>query len=83
MKGLPIYMWFKELLVSHLLKLRSHAKWFRIDHDVNHNDFVLFLRQNGALSNTYHYSKINEVVPRKNGIICKALLRHRNQQERW
>ena len=61
----------------------SHAKWFRIDHDINRSDFVLFLRQNGALSNTYHYSKINKVVPRKNGIICKALLRHRNQQERW
>ena len=59
----------------------NHPEWFSKDYDVKICDDVLFWKQDGALSNSYHYSMVNEIVPSKVGVICKVAVWYRNHQE--
>ena len=43
--------------------------------------FVFFLKQDEVLSNSYQYGMVNEIVPSKNGVIRKVIVRYRNHQE--
>ena len=52
----------------------NHPKWFSTDHDIKICDVVLFLKQDGVLSNSYQYGMVNEIVPSKDGIICKVIV---------
>ena len=44
-------------------------------------DVVLFLKEDGVLSESYQYGMVNEIVPSKDGIIRKVIVRYRNHQE--
>ena len=66
--------WFKAWLISHVPRLMNHPKWFSTDHDIKICDVVLFLKQDGVLSNSYQYGMVNEIVPSKDGIICKVIV---------
>ena len=59
----------------------NHPKWFSIDHGIKMCDVVLFLKQDGVLSNSYHYSMVNSIVTSKDGVIRKVIVRYRNHQE--
>ena len=56
-------------------------KWFFTDHDIKNCDFVLFLKEDGVLSESYQYGMVNEIVPSKDAIIRKVIVQHRNHQE--
>lgn len=43
---------------------------------------VLFLKKDGLLNNNYKYGMINEIAPIKDGIILKAVVHYRNNQEK-
>ena len=60
----------------------NHHKWFSTDHGIKICDVVLFLKQDGVLSNNYQYGMVNEIVPRKDGVIRKVIVRYRNHQEK-
>ena len=55
-------------------KTDESPKWFSTDHDIKICDVVLFLKQDGVLSNSYQYGMVNEIVPSKDGIICKVIV---------
>ena len=74
--------WFEVWLISHVPRLMNHPKWFSTDHDIKICDAVLFLKQDGVLSNSYHYDMVNEIVTRKDGVIRKVIFRYRNHQEK-
>ena len=59
----------------------NHPKWFSIDHDIKICDVVLFLKQDGVLSNSYQYGMVNEIAPSKDGIIHKVIVQYRTHQE--
>ena len=59
----------------------NHPKWFSTDHDIKTFDVLLFLKQDGVLSNSYQDGMVNEIVPIKGGIIRKVIVRYRNRQE--
>ena len=59
----------------------NHPEWFSKDYDVKICDDVLFWKQDGALSNSYHYSMVNEIVTSKVGVIRKVVVRYGNHQE--
>ena len=74
---------FQEWLVSYTPKLLNHPKRFCPDCDIELYEVVLFLKQDGVLSNSYPYGigMINKIVPRKGSVIWKAVICYRNQQE--
>ena len=74
---------FQKWLVSYTPKLLIHPKRFCPDCDIELYDVVLFLKQDGVLSNNYQYGigMINKIVPRKGSFIWKAVICYRNQQE--
>ena len=74
---------FQEWLVSYTPKLLNHPKRFCPDCDIELYDVVLFLKQDGVLSNNYQYGigMINKIVPRKGSVIWKTVICYRNQQE--
>ena len=72
---------FEAWLISHAPRLMNHPKWLSTDHDLKICDDVLFLKQDGVLSNSYQYCMVNEIVPSKDGVICKVTVRFRNHQE--
>ena len=59
---------FEAWLISHVPRLMNHPEWFSTDHDIKICDLVLFLKQDGVLSNSYQYGMVNEIVPSKDGI---------------
>ena len=59
----------------------NHPKWFSRDHDIKICDIVLFFKQDGVLSNSCQYGMVNDIVPSKDGIIHKVIVRYRNHQE--
>ena len=59
----------------------NHPKWFSTDHDIKNCDAVLFLKQDGVLSSSHLYGMVNGIVPSKDGIICKVIVRYRNHQK--
>ena len=73
--------WFEAWLLSHVPRLMNHPKWFSTDHDIKICDVVLFLKQDGVLSNSYQYGMVNEIAPSTDGIIHKVIVRYRNHQE--
>ena len=73
--------WFEAWLISHVPRLMNHPKWFSTDHDINICDVVLFLKQDEVLYNSYQYDMVNEIVPSKDRVIRKVLLRYKNHQE--
>ena len=66
--------WFEAWLIFHVPGLTDHSKWFSTDHYIKDCDVELFLKQYGVLSNSFQYGMINEVVPSKDGIICKVIV---------
>ena len=74
-------LWFKAWLISHVPRLMNCPKWFSTNHDIKICDVVLFLKQDGVLSESYQYGMVNEIPPSKDGIICKVIVRYRNHQE--
>ena len=73
--------WFEAWLISHVPRLMNHPKWFSTDHDMKTCDVLLFLKQDGALSNSYQYGIVNEIIPSKDGVIRKVIVQYRNDQE--
>ena len=73
--------WFEAWLISHVPRLMNHPKWFSTDHDIKICDVVLFLKQDRVLSNGYQYDLVNEIVPSKDGVVCKVIVPYRNHQE--
>ena len=74
--------WIKVWLISHVPRLMNHPKWFSTDYDIKICDAVLLLKQDGVLSNSYHYGMVNEIVTCKDGVIRKVIFRYRNHQEK-
>ena len=73
--------WFETWLISHVPRLMNHPKWFSTDHDMKTCDVLLLLKQDGALSNSYQYGIVNEIIPSKDGVIRKVIVQYRNDQE--
>ena len=71
--------WFEAaLFISYVPRLTNHAKWFSTGHDIKTCEVVIFLKQDGVLSNSYQYGMINEIVPTEDGVIL--FVRYRNHQ---
>ena len=69
--------WFEVWLISHVPRLMNHPKWFSTAHYIKICDVVLFLKQDGVLSNSYQYDRVNKIVPSKDGVIRKVIVRSR------
>ena len=72
---------FKAWLISHVPRLMNHPKWFSTDHDINICDTVLFLKQDGVLSNSYQYGMVNEIIPSKDCVVRKVIVQYRKNQQ--
>ena len=73
---------FEAWLKSHVPKLLQQPKWFRNDSDIKICDIVLFLKQEDSIvSNTYQYGMIDKIIPSRDGIIRKAVVKYRNPNE--
>ena len=70
--------WFEVLFISYVPRLTNHAKWFSTGHDIKTCEVVIFLKQDGVLSNSNQYGMINEIVPTGEGVIL--FVRYRNHQ---
>ena len=73
--------WFKPWSISYVPRLINHPKWFSIDHDIKICDVLIFLKQDGVLSNSYQHGMVKEIVRSKDGIIRKVLVGYGNHQE--
>ena len=72
---------FKCWLISHVLKLMHHPKWFQTDKDVKVEDVFLFIKQKNQLSSTYQYGMISDLSRSSDNKIRKATVRFRNSIE--
>ena len=52
---------FKAWFISHVPRLMNHPKWVSTDPDIKICDLVLFLKQDGVLSNSNQYGMVNEM----------------------
>ena len=61
----------------------NYPKLFSTDNDIKVCDVALFLKQDGALSSSCQYDKVNEIAPSSDGIIRKMIVRndYRNHQK--
>ena len=73
--------WFENWLLSHVPKLMLQPKWFKTDSDLKKGDIVVFLKQDSQLSSTYQYGMVNSVEFGKDGLIRKAHIKYRNNNE--
>ena len=73
--------WFKCWLISHVLKLMYHPKWFQTDRVVKVGDVVLFLKQKNQLSSTYQYGMILDLSRSSDHKIRITTVRYRNNTE--
>ena len=74
--------WFECWLSSHVPKLMDHPKWFRSDVDLKEDDFVLFVKQEGAITSQYQYGRVKSVERGRDGKIRKVLVVYRNHNEK-
>ena len=73
--------WFENWMLSHVPKLLKQQKWFRNDTPVKVDDIVLFLKQDGPISSDYKYGIVKTVEFSKDGLIRRALIQYRNENE--
>ena len=61
----------------------NYPKLFSTDNDIKVCDVGLFLKQDGVLSSSCQYDKVNEIAPSSDGIIRKMIVRndYRNYQK--
>ena len=59
----------------------NYPKWVSTYHDIKICYVVLFLKQDGVLSNSYQYGMVSGIVPSKDGVIHKVTVQYRNHQE--
>ena len=73
--------WFEGWLISHAPKLMHQPKWFISDVDIKVGDIVLFLKNEGSISNVYQYGKIIEVIRSNDDKIRKVKVEYQNSNE--
>ena len=56
-------------------------KWFQSDRDIKICDVVLFIKKEGSISSTYQYGMVHEIIPSKDGLIRKVVVKYRNNNE--
>ena len=74
-------VWFENWLTSHVPKLMTQPKWFKIDQHVKEGDIVLFLKHDSVLSSTYQYGMITGTESGRDGIIRKVKVKYQNHNE--
>ena len=52
----------------------NYPKLFSTDNDIKVCDVALFLKQDGVLSSSCQYDKVNEIAPSSDGIIRKMIV---------
>ena len=75
------HTWFEWWLISHVLKLMHHHKWFQTDRDIKVRDVVLFSKQENQLSSTYQYGMILDLSRSSDDKICKETVCYWNSTE--
>ena len=73
--------WFETWLVNHVLKLMHQPKWFQSDRDLKVCDILLFIKRDSTITRKYQNGMIYEVLPSRDGIIRKIVVKYRNNQE--
>ena len=73
--------WFENWLVTHVPKLMHQPKWYDNDRDVKVGDIILFLKNEGALKNTYQYGVIKGIERSQDERIRKVIITYRNHNE--
>jgi hypothetical protein len=73
--------WFENWLVSSVPNLIEQPKWYKTNHHLKVGDVVLFMKDE-AFTPTYQYGMVKEVLPGKDGLIRKAVIRYRNSNEK-
>ena len=73
--------WFVTWLVNHVPNLMHQPKWFQSNCYIKVCDIVLFIKHESTITNKYQYGMIHEVLPSRDGIIQKVVVKYRNDQE--
>ena len=73
--------WFVTWLVNHVPNLMHQPKWFQSNCYIKVCDIVLFIKHESTITSKYQYGMIHEVLPSRDGIIQKVVVKYRNDQE--
>ena len=73
--------WFETWFVNHVPKLMHQPKWFQSDRDIKVCDTVLFIKHESTITSKYQCGMIHEVLPNRDGIIRKVVVKYRNDQK--
>ena len=73
--------WFENWLITHVPKLMHQPKWWDNEREIKEDDIVLFLKNEGALKNTYQYGKIKAIERSQDKRIRKVIITYRNHNE--
>ena len=73
--------WFENWLLSHVPKLMTQPKWFKMEEHIKEGDIVLFQKNDSVLSVTYQYGMVKSVEVGKDGIVRKVQIKYRNHNE--
>ena len=73
--------WFENWLVAYVPKLMHQPKWWDNEREIKEDDIVLFLKNEGALKNTYQYGKIKAIERSQDNKIRKVIITYRNHNE--
>ena len=74
-------IWLRTWLVNRVPKLMHQPKWFQQDRNIKVCDIVLLMKHEITITSKYQYAMIHEVLPSRDGIIRKVVVRYRNDQE--
>ncbi len=73
--------WFEVWLLTHVPKLMSQPKWFRVGRDLKSGDIVLFLKHDSAIGSNYQFGIVDSVESGRDHRIRKVTVRYRNHSE--
>ena len=68
------------MVIQSCAKVNASAKVVP-DHDIKVCDIVLFVKHESTITSKYQYGMIHEVLPSRDGIIRKVVVKYRNNQE--
>ena len=74
--------WFENWLISQVLNLMHHSKWFDNERDLKIRGIILFLKHCTSFKNTCQYGSVENVKYNREENIRRVKMKHRNDNEK-
>ena len=70
--------WFRIFKESHVPRLMSQPKWFKVDKDLKEKDLVYFRKHENDLEANWSVGQVDQVIRSKDGFIRRAVVKYFN-----